>query len=164
MFLRKWLERVTGGDTGAQQKTGGEQTSSRNKISVIVPALNEEGSIQRSIRSIKSNQCTKCKLEVIVVDGGSSDNTVKEARSMGAKVISVERGRGIQQDEGSKTASGDFLLFLHADSELPQCYDSLLQQAVQKTPEGTDTKDIWGAFAELAIKVMSRPQTHPCSL
>ena len=149
------LESFTGGYTGnyTKKSVGVERASEKSKISVIVPALNEEAGIGRSIRSIKSNQCTKCKLEVIVVDGGSSDNTVKEARSMGAKVISAERGRGIQQDEGSKSASGDFLLFLHADSELPRCYDALLQKAVQKTPDSTDTKHMWGAFAELTIKV-----------
>jgi len=83
------------------------------KISVIIPALNEEGAIGRAILSARGSY------EVIVVDGGSGDGTRAEAAKHGARVIQSGRGRGLQMEEGAKVASGDIVLFLHADTRLP---------------------------------------------
>jgi rSAM/selenodomain-associated transferase 2 len=57
---------------------------------------------------------------VIVADGGSSDDTVSLARSAGARVVDCPRGRAVQQNVGARAASGDVLLFLHADTRLAE--------------------------------------------
>jgi rSAM/selenodomain-associated transferase 2 len=58
-------------------------------------------------------------LEIIVADGGSSDNTVAIAESFGARVVRADRGRAGQQNRGAAAAGGEILLFLHADTILP---------------------------------------------
>ena len=86
------------------------------RVSVIIPALNEEVRIQRSIES--AHTAGAC--EVIVVDGGSSDRTVEIARQMNATVQVTKPGRAEQQNSGASLASGDVLLFLHADCRLAE--------------------------------------------
>ena len=90
------------------------------EISVIIPALNEQEHVGRAIRSAMTAE--DAKVEVIVVDGHSSDETVKTAQSCGAKVLHAERGRARQMNAGAAAARGDVLLFLHADSQLPPNY------------------------------------------
>lgn len=82
------------------------------KLSVIIPALNEAGTIQRAIES----SLALSPHEVIVADGGSTDDTIDAARKLGCHVIECPRGRALQQNTGAAAASGDVLLFLHADS------------------------------------------------
>jgi len=86
------------------------------KISVIIPALNEAGNIASTIRNVKNQPGEH---EIIVVDGGSHDGTAALARSE-AQVIFSDRGRGRQMNAGARRASGEALLFLHADSKLPR--------------------------------------------
>ena len=83
-------------------------------ISVVIPALNEESWILPSIFSVKGQSAS---VELIVVDGGSVDRTAELAAEH-ATVISSARGRGIQMNAGANVASGQALLFLHADSRL----------------------------------------------
>jgi rSAM/selenodomain-associated transferase 2 len=85
------------------------------RISIIIPALNEAGSIAATIKRAAS-PVTK---EVIVVDGGSSDGTTDIAASCGAKVYQSSPGRASQMNFGATIATGDILLFLHADTLLP---------------------------------------------
>lgn len=87
------------------------------RFSVIIPTLNEAPTIGQQINYIKSlNQ----NVEIIISDGGSTDNTAEIAKKQGAKVIESKPGRGTQQRAGAKTAKGDILLFLHADTVLPR--------------------------------------------
>ncbi|QDZ19288.1 glycosyltransferase [Chloropicon primus] len=123
----------------------------REKISVIVPTLNEAGSVEKAIRSARRTT-RGAQVEVIVVDGGSEDATVKRARSLGAKIVRSGRGRGLQQDMGSKAATGNLLLFLHADTELPRRYDSMIHEVFWNASRHRDAKHIWGAFGELGIR------------
>lgn len=75
-------------------------------VSVIVPALNEEKCIGATLRYLKS--MTPAPAEIIVVDGGSSDGTVRAARQEGAKVVrSKQRGRGAQMNAGADAAKGE---------------------------------------------------------
>ena len=136
-----------------RRESQGEAAHGDCKISVIVPVLNEEKAVEASIRSARRTSKANAKVEVIVVDGGSVDGTVKKARSLGAKVVHSGRGRGVQQDKGSKAATGDLMLFLHADSELPRGYDSILCNALRSAEKLRDEKHIWGAFGELGIKL-----------
>lgn len=87
------------------------------RISVIIPTLDEEARIARLLEGLGAVPALS---EVIVVDGGSGDRTVEAARVIpGVRVISASRGRGAQMNAGARIASGDVLLFLHADVELP---------------------------------------------
>lgn len=100
------------------------------KISVIIPAYNEEKIIAKTIRTVKkysSNQVA----EIIVSDGGSSDRTVDVAQAEGAKVvISPKGGRAPQMNYGASKASGDILYFLHADSIPPKKYSESITAAI----------------------------------
>ena len=91
------------------------------KISVIIPALNEAANIASTIASAQNAP----NAEVLVVDGGSTDGTVEIARSAGAKVLNSKPGRACQMNVGAAAATGDILLFLHADTILPDNYDRL---------------------------------------
>lgn len=104
------------------------------KLSVIVPALDEEASIERALASAAEAD------ERIVVDGGSADATVAIARASGAIVVEGPRGRGLQQQLGADKASGDVLLFLHADSALPPGFRASVLAALA-TPTAC-----WGRF------------------
>lgn len=84
------------------------------KLSVIIPALNEAESIQRAIES----SLALLPHEIIVADGGSTDETVAIAKRFDCHVIECSRGRALQQNTGAAASTGDVLLFLHADSWL----------------------------------------------
>jgi rSAM/selenodomain-associated transferase 2 len=86
-------------------------------ISVIVPALNEEGSLPATLDSVCAAAGT---CEIIVVDGGSTDATCSIARRYGPVVITTP-GRANQMNRGAAAARGDVLLFLHADVIFPRC-------------------------------------------
>lgn len=85
------------------------------RVSVIIPALEEEEIIEKTLRSV-TNQETF--FEVIVVDGGSQDHTVEIAKRYGM-VIKSPCGRALQMNTGARHARGDVFLFLHADTLLP---------------------------------------------
>ncbi|MGC2658880.1 MAG: TIGR04283 family arsenosugar biosynthesis glycosyltransferase [Bryobacteraceae bacterium] len=83
------------------------------KCSIIIPTLNEAKVLPGMLRAVSELQGD---YEVIVADGGSADNTVAIAESLGAAVVHAQRGRGSQQIAGAARATGDVLWFLHADS------------------------------------------------
>ncbi|PYQ21624.1 MAG: glycosyltransferase [Acidobacteria bacterium] len=85
-----------------------------SRLSVIIPSLDEEELVKRAVRSVRDEA------EVIVVDGGSEDDTRRAAAAEGAIVLVTEPGRGRQLDAGSRHASGDWLVFLHADTWLEE--------------------------------------------
>ncbi|MDY7049062.1 MAG: TIGR04283 family arsenosugar biosynthesis glycosyltransferase [Microcystis panniformis WG22] len=88
-----------------------------NYLSIIIPTLNEELRIAATLKQIGAG------VEIIVVDGGSTDKTREIAEQLGAKVIiSPSKGRAFQMNLGAKIAKGDILLFLHGDTLLPQNY------------------------------------------
>ncbi len=85
------------------------------KVSVVIPALNEEASLPATIRSARDAGAG----EVIVVDGGSEDRTREIAKPLADILLVTGRGRAAQMNEGARAASGEALLFLHADTLLP---------------------------------------------
>jgi len=85
-------------------------------ISVVIPALNEVQNLPRLLAALR---CETAVHEVIVVDGGSRDMTVDEARKFDVQVVESQPGRGVQLRCGADVATGDVFLFLHADSEFP---------------------------------------------
>jgi rSAM/selenodomain-associated transferase 2 len=97
-------------------------------ISVIIPTLNESSNIQATIASASVDDT----IEVIVVDGGSIDNTVDISLSLGVKFILSDTGRANQMNTGASIASGDILLFLHGDTRLPNSFDVMVKEVLQK--------------------------------
>jgi rSAM/selenodomain-associated transferase 2 len=97
------------------EPSGRPADSPSPKVSVVIPALDEETAIAASIRSALAAGAD----EVIVVDGGSRDGTVAVARSLGARVLFSPPGRARQMNAGAAAAMGEVLLFLHADTRLP---------------------------------------------
>ena len=87
------------------------------RISVVIPTLNEEKYMPALLRSIMAQEPRP--LEVIVVDGGSEDRTVELARGLGAKVIERPSNIAEARNIGAENARGDHLLFLDADTVLP---------------------------------------------
>ncbi|MFP4228193.1 MAG: TIGR04283 family arsenosugar biosynthesis glycosyltransferase [Salinivenus sp.] len=85
-------------------------------VSVIIPTLNEASVLGATLERVRVQAGP---LEVVVVDGGSDDATVSEARTWGARVLRAPRGRARQLNRGAEGASGNVLLFLHADTLLP---------------------------------------------
>jgi len=85
-------------------------------LTVIIPALNEAANIARCIATTRERLGDA---QLIVVDGGSTDQTAAIVRGAGAEVMSSPRGRGVQCDAGARRAASEWLLFLHADTLLP---------------------------------------------
>ncbi|NQU38865.1 MAG: glycosyltransferase family 2 protein [Lentisphaerae bacterium] len=113
---------------GAGRHSGG------GRISVIIPALNEAARIGPVLERARSDAH-----EIIVVDGGSEDDTRAIAYSKGARVISAPRGRASQMNIGAQAATGDVLLFLHGDTMLPPHYAIDVQRTLLR-------KTVAGAF------------------
>jgi rSAM/selenodomain-associated transferase 2/rSAM/selenodomain-associated transferase 1 len=95
-------------------------------ISIIIPTLNEETNLPKTLQSIP--RISSC--EVIVVDGGSQDRTVSIAKEWGAKIVTTEPSRGGQMNAGAAKASGDILVFLHADTLLPENFAELIRNTL----------------------------------
>lgn len=96
------------------------------KISVVIPVLNEEAGLPALL--LQLNQMAGPTVEVILVDGGSDDQTVALAEQAGLTVIKASRGRARQMNLGATHASGDVLLFLHADNALPPGWQLALRE------------------------------------
>jgi rSAM/selenodomain-associated transferase 2 len=105
------------------------------KLSIIIPTLNEEGSLGRILMSI-----TDLAHEIIVVDGGSADKTAEIAQQYTPHVFSTGRGRGRQQHLGACYAVGDVLVFLHADTLPPQGSQTIIESTL------SDREVVFGAF------------------
>ncbi len=106
-------------------------------ISIIIPVLNEAANITKTLASIQPQNS----IEIVVVDGGSEDDTVKISKLSGVKVISSLPGRARQMNQGAAVARGDILLFLHGDTCLPPGFDVMICQGLEKP------NIIAGAFA-----------------
>lgn len=104
------------------------------RLSVIIPALNEEVNIARAIERARALYPH----EVLIADGGSSDRTASIARELPCRVIAAPRGRARQQNAAAAQATGDVLLFLHADSWLAPEGAAQIERALRspKIPGG----------------------------
>lgn len=101
------------------------------KASIIIPTYNEEQSIGLLLKHLSKYSDNRL-LEIIVVDGGSSDNTKKVVKqNRGTFLVSKQKGRAAQMNTGFRHSSGDLLYFVHADSFPPETYLDDLFSAVQ---------------------------------
>lgn len=107
-------------------------------LSIIIPVLNEAsflaGNRERLVSLLQEGH------EVLVVDGGSQDDSVKIARALGCRVLNTRASRGHQLDWGAKHSKNGVLLFLHADTHLPSHAAEMIAQAF------TRPEQLWGRF------------------
>lgn len=99
-----------------------------SRLSIVVPVLDEAEAIAGHLEALSSLRAAGA--EVIVVDGGSGDDTVLRAGSGADRVLAAPRGRASQMNAGAEAATGDILLFLHADTRLPPRADALVSNAL----------------------------------
>jgi rSAM/selenodomain-associated transferase 2 len=100
-----------------------QNSEKMNKLSVIVPMLNEERAIAPALDAIAASASgSGLSVEVIVVDGGSSDRSRDEARPRCARLLVAPRGLARQMNAGAAAAEGDALAFVHADTLVPRSF------------------------------------------
>ncbi len=99
-------------------------------FSVIIPTLNEQGTIHSCIRAVRA---AAADAEIIVVDGGSVDATVKIVREDGVTLYSAERGRGAQLNVGASVSTGEILVFLHADTLVATDFFDVLRKSFENS-------------------------------
>jgi len=100
------------------------------RISVIVPTLNEAEHLPQTLLSLKGAK----DVETVVVDGGSTDGTPEIAERAGCHLLRSLPGRALQMNAGARAASGSILLFLHADTRLPERFDEHVRRALGQPP------------------------------
>lgn len=106
-------------------------------LSVIIPVLNEAAQITQTLDTVQDLRAAGH--EVILADGGSSDQTVQLARGLADQVIDTPSGRATQMNAGAAAALGGILLFLHADTRLPR-------GAAARIIEAIESGRGWGRF------------------
>lgn len=129
-------ERLTDLDTAEDlEREMGNQKRAPSYLSVIIPTLNEERGIKETIDAARSPD-----VELIISDGGSTDRTLAIASASGGRIVAGKKGRALQQNQGAAVARGDVLLFLHADTKLPEQYVEHIFQSLM------DRQIVLGAF------------------
>ena len=98
----------------------------KKNISIIIPTLNSGNTLIDTMESVKSVE------EIIIVDGGSIDKTIKIARTKNAKLIHSSRGRGIQLSRGAKASKKEWLLFIHSDTKLEKGWESAVEKFIKE--------------------------------
>jgi rSAM/selenodomain-associated transferase 2 len=107
-------------------------------LSIIIPCLNETDGIAEALAALAPLRARGT--EVIVVDGGSRDDTAGRAAPLADLVIASPRGRALQMNAGAARARGEILVFLHADTRLPESADALIVDGLTRSRRG------WGRF------------------
>ena len=117
------------------------------RLSVVMPVLNEAAGIQAALQALAPLAARG--VQIVVADGGSADGTVALAQAGAAQLVHAPRGRALQMNAGAQQATGEVLLFLHADTQLPPHADSLIEQALAAGPQ------VWGRFD---VRIDGRPK------
>lgn len=105
--------------------------------SIIIPVLNEAAQIAMRLQDLRVQLGSGW--QIIVVDGGSTDDTVQQARAGCDQLVQSARGRSTQMNAGAAVAAGELLMFLHADTRLPVDFDVQMQMFLQSGRQ-------WGRF------------------
>ena len=107
-------------------------------LSIIMPVLDEAAQIATVLDALAPMR--QRGVEVVVADGGSRDGTPDRARQLADRVVNAPRGRAVQMNTGAAQAEGDILLFLHADTRLPDNADRLILDGL------AHSQKVWGRF------------------
>ena len=99
----------------------------RPQLSIIIPVLNEADCLDQGLARLFALQWVKNHAEVIISDGGSEDGSLDIANRYPCRIVHGNAGRATQMNAASKSAQGKFLLFLHADSGLPEGFSSFIE-------------------------------------
>jgi len=118
------------------------------KYSIIIPTLNEALDIVNCLNAL---QTLRENCEIVLVDGGSIDDTQMLAQPLVDKLISTGKGRAIQMNAGAESAIGEVLIFLHADTFLPQNALDYITQAVHSNPWGRFDVTLCGSHHMLTV-------------
>jgi len=94
------------------------------RLSVVVPTLNEAAAIGAALEALAPLRARGH--EVIVADGGSGDGTAQLAAGLCDRVVNAQRGRAVQMNTKARAATGDFFVFLHANTRLPDGADEMI--------------------------------------
>ena len=97
-------------------------------VSVIIPTFNEAANLPSLLEKIYTSQPH----EIIVADGGSTDGTIALAQAAGARTITSPKGRASQMNHGASSATGEFLLFLHADTIPPDGFPQIISETLNR--------------------------------
>jgi rSAM/selenodomain-associated transferase 2 len=119
------------------------------RLSIIVPALNEAQGIRAALEALAPLRSRGH--EVIVADGGSSDDTALLAEGFCDRVVVATRGRALQMNAGARAATGDALVFLHADTRLPANADESVMKGLKAHRWGRFDVDIQGRHPLLKV-------------
>jgi rSAM/selenodomain-associated transferase 2 len=109
-----------------------------SKLSIIIPVLNEATFLPRQLESLQPFRSRGH--ELIVVDGGSTDDSLELALPLCDKIERCNPGRSLQMNRGAELASGSVLVFLHCDTCLPNAADAVISEVFQ------DPECLWGRF------------------
>jgi rSAM/selenodomain-associated transferase 2 len=107
-------------------------------ISVVIPTLNEAGQIGALLQALQAWRARGA--ELIVIDSGSADDTARLAEPWADIVLTARRGRAAQMNAGAARARGEILLFLHADTRLPDDADTAIVRELARGGR------VWGRF------------------
>ncbi len=123
-------------------------------LSIIIPCLDEQEGIAATLATLAPLRARGA--EVIVADGGSRDDTVARATPLADLVIAAPRGRARQMNAGAMRARGEILLFLHADSLLPDAADLLIIDGLKRSRRGWGRFDVAIAGRHPLLRVVER--------
>ena len=114
-------------------------------LAIVVPMVDEAATLPALLAHLAGWRARGC--EVVLVDGGSRDDSVAMARAAGFRVLVAERGRARQMNAGAQACGGAILLFLHADTRLPEAADAMVRAAL--------VVQAWGRFD---VRIDGRPR------
>jgi rSAM/selenodomain-associated transferase 2 len=123
------------------------------RLTVVVPCLNEASGLPGLLDSLQALRARGG--ELIVVDGGSSDGTPAVARPWADRVIDAPRGRAAQMNAGAAAATGDVLVFLHADTRLPDDADAFIREGLARSGRRWGRFDVSIAGAHLMLPLIA---------